>query len=144
MKKNRIWFSLEITVDEKAVEAVESGEGALAFEMQISNARRLVRKDGFRIIPIFREGDKTSSYLSDHRYLDFRDDNQYGSTLQNLLAWLHGSIVPPILGETKVSKPKSQRNKKDMFDQVKMLRTELEKAQHEMMETKKIINITCC
>ena len=95
-------------VTPKAVEAVESGEGALAFEMQISNARRLARKDGFRIIPIFREGDKTSSYLSDHRYHDFRDDEKYEMTLKELLDWLHGSVKPPVLGKRNAKLTKSR------------------------------------
>jgi diguanylate cyclase (GGDEF)-like protein len=118
-------------VTPKAVEAVESGEGALAFEMQISNARRLARKDGFLIIPIFREGEKTSSYLSDHRYLDFRDDKQYNLTLQYLIDWLHGSVKPPILGKSKTNTLKSRKNKKDIYDQLlnenNLLTTELQK-----------------
>ena len=52
-----------------AVEAVESGHGALAFEMQLANARRMAGKSGFSIIPIFREGNATPTYLWDHRYL---------------------------------------------------------------------------
>ena len=132
-------------VTPRAVEAVESGEGALAFEMQISNARRIARKDGFRIIPIFREGDKTSSYLSDHRYLDFRDDEKYNMTLQYLLDWLHGSVEPPVIGNGKVNIPKSRKNKKGMYDQLKketnLLANELHKAQHDLKETQRIIRI---
>lgn len=132
-------------VTPSAVEAVESGEGALAFEMQISNARRLARKDGFLIIPIFREGEKTSSYLSDHRYLDFRDDKQYNVTLQYLIDWLHGSVKPPILGKIKTNMPKSRGNKKDIYDQLKsennLLTTELQKTQHAMQETQRVIKI---
>ena len=59
----------------EAVKAVESGKGAVAFEMQIANACRM--KDGLKIIPIFREGNETSTYLLDHRYLDFRNDDEY-------------------------------------------------------------------
>lgn len=83
----------------KAVNAVESGTGALAFEMQIASARRMMGKDGFRIIPIFREGKKTSTYLSDHRYLDFRNDEEYDSKFAELLQWLFGKIKPPTLGD---------------------------------------------
>jgi diguanylate cyclase (GGDEF)-like protein len=132
-------------VTPKAVEAVESGEGALAFEMQISNARRLARKDGFRIIPIFREGDKTSSYLSDHRYLDFRNEEQYDSALQNLIDWLHGSIRPPVLGKRKANVSKSRKNNEGLYDQLKnenkLLATELEKAQSEMKAFQRAIKV---
>lgn len=81
----------------KAVKAIESGKGALAFEMQIANARRM--NDGFRIIPIFQEGKKTSTYLSDHRYLDFRNDADYDANFSVLLQWLFGKIKPPALGD---------------------------------------------
>lgn len=85
-------------VSPKAVRAVESGNGALAFEMQISNARRLTTKDGFNIIPIFREGKATSTYLSDHRYIDFRNDTDYDENLATLIQWLYREIKPPPLG----------------------------------------------
>jgi hypothetical protein len=84
-------------VTPKAVKAVESGSGALAFEMQISNARHLAKKDGFRIIPIFREGKATSTYLSDHRYLNFRDNSEYDAKLAELIQWLSGDVQAPIL-----------------------------------------------
>ena len=86
-------------VTPKAVEAVELGSGALAFEMQISNARRLKGQDDFSIIPIFREGEETSTYLSDHRYLDFRADNSYDLNFATLIQWLYKRIAPPELGE---------------------------------------------
>ncbi len=84
-------------VTPKSVKAVESGKGALAFEMQIANARRLSVKKNLVIIPIFREGVETSSYLSDYRYLDFRDDSEYDSKLDELIKWLKGNIQPPKL-----------------------------------------------
>jgi len=84
----------------QAVEAVESGYGALAFEMQIANARRMsTHKGGFSIIPIFREGIATSAYLTDHRYLDFRVDEEYNSRLNELIQWVTGKINPPTLGQ---------------------------------------------
>ena len=83
-----------------AVKAVESGYGALAFEMQIANARRLAQKHGFSIIPIFREGEATPTYLSDHRYLDFRNDAKYDAQLEELIGWLTGRIQPPPLGSS--------------------------------------------
>jgi hypothetical protein len=83
-----------------AIKAVESGYGALAFEMQIANARRLAQKHGFSIIPIFREGEATTTYLSDHRYLDFRNDARYEAQLDELIGWLTGRIQPPPLGSS--------------------------------------------
>lgn len=94
----------------EAVKAVESGIGALAFEMQISNARRLARKDGFRIIPMFREGSATSTYLSDHRYIDFRNDAEYDSRLTELIHWLLGEIRPPMLGSRSLCLTLSEIN----------------------------------
>jgi tetratricopeptide (TPR) repeat protein len=81
----------------EAVKAVESGKGAVAFEMQIANARRM--KDGLKIIPIFREGTETSIYLLDHRYLDFRDDDEYDLKFSELLQWLFEKVQPPALGD---------------------------------------------
>ncbi len=127
-------------VTPKAVEAVESGEGALAFEMQISNARRLARKDGFQIIPIFREGKKTSSYLSDHRYIDFRDDEQYNVSLQYLIEWLQGSVKPPSLGKSKTKVTKIHRNRMDQ-NKVNMLADKTAKLTSELKESQRIIRV---
>lgn len=85
-------------VTEKSKAAVESGDGALAFEMQISNARKLANKGNFSIIPILREGKENPSYLSDHRYLDFRDDSKFNESLLNLIKWLNDEIKPPKIG----------------------------------------------
>lgn len=119
----------------KAVKAVESGKGALAFEMEIANARRMSASDAFRIIPIFREGKKTSTYLSDHRYLDFRNDADYDMNFALLLQWLYGKIKPPTLGDlsfesereainyarTLVRTARAEFDAKDYFDAQKKL-----------------------
>lgn len=88
---------LLFVITPEAVKAIESGNGALAFEMEIANARRI--KEGFRIIPIFREGIETSTYLSDHRYLDFRNDDNYDDSFAELIQWLFRKIKPPPLGD---------------------------------------------
>jgi TIR domain-containing protein len=85
-------------ITEKSKASVESGEGALAFEMQISNARKLANKGNFSIIPILREGKETPTYLSDHRYLDFREDSKYNESLLYLIKWLNDEIKPPKIG----------------------------------------------
>ena len=78
--------------------AVESGKGALAFEMQLSNARKLASKDHFSIIPILREGDESPTYLSDHRYLDFRKNSKYRDSLKYLTDWLNKDVQIPRIG----------------------------------------------
>lgn len=92
----------------EAVKAVESGIGAVAFEMQIANARRM--KDGLKIIPIFREGDETSTYLLDHRYLDFRNDDEYDLRFAELIQWLFGKIKSPALGDVPVESERDAIN----------------------------------
>ena len=62
--------------------------------MQLANARRM-RDPDFRIIGIYREGSDASSYLRDHRYIDFRDDRQYDKQLQELAFSLWGRRNKP-------------------------------------------------
>ena len=50
--------------------------------MQIANARRM--RDDFKIIGVYREGNETTIYLSDHRYVDFRDEAKYHENLCEL------------------------------------------------------------
>lgn len=80
-----------------AVEAVDQARaGGVHFEMQVASARR-IREPEFRIIGIYREGDENSSYLKDHRYIDFRDDSRYDSQLGELARSLWGeSRRPPL------------------------------------------------
>ncbi len=85
-------------ITKKSKKAVESGKGALAFEMQISNARKMANKDNFSIIPILREGAESPNYLSDHRYLDFRNDSKYNESLKYLIDWLKKEIKAPKIG----------------------------------------------
>ena len=76
------------------VSCYKSSEAAGGGSPVIANARRLASGD-FSVIPIFREGDTTSTYLQDHRYLDFRDDSRYQRALQELVDWLLGRVAPP-------------------------------------------------
>lgn len=93
-------------VTSDAVNAVESGGGALAFEMQIANAKRLIGKGEFSIVPILREGDYSSTYLSDHRYIDFRSDDDFAKSVSELVKWLSGETKAPPVG-FDVDDPKS-------------------------------------
>jgi nucleoside phosphorylase len=77
----------------KAAEAEEGKGGALKFEVQMANARRI--KDGTRIIGIYRAGERPPNYLRDHRYADFRDDAKYGASLRELVDDLFGRRGPP-------------------------------------------------
>ncbi|HEY5976133.1 MAG TPA: response regulator, partial [Geobacteraceae bacterium] len=97
------------TASVDAVEASAGKGGAVKFEMQLASSRKIAGEN-FRIIPIYREGNKTAAHLKDHRYADFRDDSEYGTNIQLLISDLlqSGSLVPP-LGALKGQNSKSQR-----------------------------------
>ncbi len=80
-----------------AVEASHEKGGAVKFEMQLATSRRIAGEN-FRIIPIYREGNKTAAHVKDHRYADFRDDTKYGNNIQLLISDLleSGSLAPPV------------------------------------------------
>lgn len=82
-----------------AVDAVDQAQvGGVHFEMQVANARR-IREPEFRIIGIYREGNDNSSYLKDHRYIDFRDDVKYCTQLAELANSLWGRERRPPLAQ---------------------------------------------
>ena len=58
-----------------AAEARDGEGGALQFEVQMMNARRM--SEGVRIIGVYRSGDRPPEYLRDHRYVDFRSEREY-------------------------------------------------------------------
>ena len=79
-----------------AVEAAESADGqggALQFEVQMMNARRMA--DGVRIIGVYRSGGRPPHYLRDHRYVDFRSDREYQVSVVSLANDLLGRCEPP-------------------------------------------------
>ena len=82
----------------ESIKSVDEGEGALAFEMQIANSIRLSGKKDF-IIPILREGKKSSIYLLDTKYLDFREDNKYQENILELIMWMYNKKSPPLIGK---------------------------------------------
>jgi len=77
----------------KAAEAPKGKGGALKFEVQMMNARRMT--EGTRIIGIYRSGDRPPHYLRDHRYVDFRRDEQYEKSLRILADDILGRSGPP-------------------------------------------------
>jgi hypothetical protein len=78
-----------------AAEAPRGAGGALKFEVQMMNARRMA--DGVRIIGIYRAGDRPPHYLRDNRYVDFRHDAEYHASLQLLVDDLLGrNEAPPV------------------------------------------------
>ena len=82
-----------------AVAAAESADGqggALQFEVQMMNARRMA--DGVRIIGVYRSGDRPPHYLRDHRYVDFRVESEYEMSLESLANDLLGRWEPPPVG----------------------------------------------
>lgn len=76
-----------------SAEAPAGKGGALKFEVQMMNARRIA--EGVRIIGVYRSGDRPPHYLRDHRYVDFRDDERYGEALEALVQDLLGKSGPP-------------------------------------------------
>jgi hypothetical protein len=66
-----------------AAEAPKGQGGALKFEVQMMNARRMA--EGTRIIGIYRAGPRPPHYLRDHRYVDFREDSSYEDSLTMLV-----------------------------------------------------------
>ena len=97
-----------ITADSvQAAEASEGKGGAVKFEVQMMNAKRI--SEGTRIIGIYRSGDRAPNYLSDHRYLDFRKDTEYSQSLTELVNSVHGiGGPPPIRNATVPNYPPAQ------------------------------------
>ena len=79
-----------------AAESVDGQGGALQFEVQMMNARRIA--DGVRIIGVYRSGDRPPHYLRDHRYVDFREDREYLTSIASLANDLLGRWEAPPLG----------------------------------------------
>lgn len=104
--------------------------------MELANARRI--KDGFRIIPIFREGNETTSYLSDHRYLDFRIDNDNHKSFAELLQWLFNKVKPPTLGNFSFESEREAINY--ARELIKLARKEFEKKNY--LEAQKKLEIS--
>ena len=76
-----------------AAEARDGEGGALQFEVQMMNARRM--SEGVRIIGVYRSGDRPPEYLRDHRYVDFRSEREYRTALRSLADDLLGRGGPP-------------------------------------------------
>ena len=73
-----------VTPDSVAAAEAPKGKGdALKFEVQMMNARRIA--EGTRIIGIYRAGDRPPHYLRDHRYVDFREDEDFEKSLMVLV-----------------------------------------------------------
>lgn len=79
-----------------AMKGLGSG-GALSFEIQVAISRRISDKD-FRVIGLFRSGNKVPAHFAGQRYIDFREDEAYERSLQLLIDDLLGSNKKPALG----------------------------------------------
>lgn len=110
-----------------AAEAPIGQGGALKFEVQMMNARRIA--EGTRIIGIYRAGDRPPNYLRDHRYADFRDDAQYEQSLTALVDDLLGKTGPPPIGgaQGKVSPVEPQDQRAPEGDRLRFNREQLER-----------------
>lgn len=84
-----------------AAEAPKGQGGALKFEVQMMNARRMA--EGTRIIGVYRSGERRPNYLRDHRYADFRDDKLYADSLKSLIADLRGQGGAPPVAVARVT-----------------------------------------
>ena len=91
----------------KSVKALEEGSGGVSYELQLAAARKIAG-ESIRIIPIYREGNKTAPHLRDLRYIDFRDDRVYEMRLKELVDDIH-EINPQ-------KPPLKPLNKPDEFD----------------------------
>ncbi len=60
-----------------------------------------MRDSTFRIIGVYRETTEITSYLRDHRYIDFRDDNVYVDQIRELALSLWGQRNKPPLRDVK-------------------------------------------
>ncbi len=87
-----------------SVKAVEESRGGVFFELQMGLARQ-IGGDQLKVIPIYREGSKTPTYLRSHSYVDFRDDKKYDHNLTELARWLNGEIRPPMISKSEMPKP---------------------------------------
>jgi hypothetical protein len=76
-----------------AAEASAGEGGALKFEVQMANSRRI--QEGTRIVGVYRSGDRPPHYLRDNRYADFRDDTKYADSISALADDLLGRGGPP-------------------------------------------------
>lgn len=107
-KIDRECSALLFIITPDSVKAVDYDQiGSVNFEMQLANARRL-RDSSFRIIGIYREGDKPTAYLRDHRYIDFRNDANYEDRLNELAQSLLGNKYKPKLKVVKTSSNKGK------------------------------------
>jgi hypothetical protein len=79
-----------------AIETPKPDGGAIKFEVELALARKQAGEE-MRLIPIYREGPKTASYLQNHRYADFRNDSKYEENLEQLIGDLFGKARRPPL-----------------------------------------------
>jgi len=91
-------------VTPSSVKAVEESRGGIFFELQMGLARQ-IGGDQLKVIPIYREGSETPTYLRSHRYVDFRDDKKYDHNLAELAKWLKGEIRPPMISKPEKPNP---------------------------------------
>jgi hypothetical protein len=93
--KSDVMLSVITPAAVAAAEAPKGKGGALKFEVQMMNARRMA--EGARIIGVYRSGDRPPHYLRDHRYVDFRNDRDFDMSLQYLVDDILGRTGPPKL-----------------------------------------------
>ncbi len=86
-------FIFVITSDSVTVADNQDGKGALNYEIQLMNDRRM--NEGIPIIGLLKDGDKLPGFLADNRYADFRSNRNYKNSLEELVSDLLGKTGPP-------------------------------------------------
>jgi TIR domain len=86
-------------ITSSSVSSVNEGKGAIGFESQLANAIRTSESKGEFIVPILREGSVSPNFLRDNRWIDFRDDDKFATSVSELVDWLKGNVCPPPLGQ---------------------------------------------
>jgi hypothetical protein len=90
------------------IKKAEAGQGGVGYERLIVTAEVIQSIDTKKFIPIVRgnsESNKVPAFLGPRLYLDFENDAEYGTRLQELARELHGTpaVAKPPLGPNPFS-----------------------------------------
>ena len=105
METMRSYDWIVVVCTSKYVAKADQRTGGVGYETQILTAEtvRDLQKAENRIIPIVREGKATPTHLDGRLYVDFRDDGQFNSSIEELVRRIHGApaLVAPPLGRNR-------------------------------------------
>lgn len=98
-----------LVCSEKYVQKADGGSGGVGYERLIVTAEVVQSIDTIKFVPIIRNNNKdknvTPIFLGPRLYVDFRNDPQYGTKLEDLVREIHGTpaIAKPPLGSNPFS-----------------------------------------